>query len=166
MALIKCPECRKKISSNAVVCPNCGEPIQKNDSTIALQEIALENPKVKKLKNHNIKSISIIIAVLVVLVVIITVCFITRGKSNVGFYSGTMIPKYEDVTGIPLYDIMEDTVYRYKGSADTIDSYTEYLIKSGFVLVGENDNVKSYSLNGTPVTIINSSELEEIWVMP
>ncbi len=28
MALIKCPECGKEISSNAAVCPNCGTPIK------------------------------------------------------------------------------------------------------------------------------------------
>jgi len=28
MALIKCPECGKEISSNAVACPNCGSPVK------------------------------------------------------------------------------------------------------------------------------------------
>ena len=27
MALIKCPECRKEVSSIAKACPNCGAPI-------------------------------------------------------------------------------------------------------------------------------------------
>jgi len=27
MALIKCPECSKEVSSTAVACPNCGAPI-------------------------------------------------------------------------------------------------------------------------------------------
>lgn len=29
MALIKCPECGKEVSENAVACPNCGSPITK-----------------------------------------------------------------------------------------------------------------------------------------
>ena len=29
MALIQCPECGKQISSNAVTCPNCGNPVPK-----------------------------------------------------------------------------------------------------------------------------------------
>ena len=29
MALIKCPECGKEISSNAAFCPNCGNPVPK-----------------------------------------------------------------------------------------------------------------------------------------
>ena len=28
MALIKCPECGKEVSENAVSCPNCGQPIK------------------------------------------------------------------------------------------------------------------------------------------
>ncbi len=32
MALIKCKECGKEVSSNATTCPNCGNPI--NDDTI------------------------------------------------------------------------------------------------------------------------------------
>ena len=31
MALIKCPECGKEVSSLAVSCPNCGCPIKKLD---------------------------------------------------------------------------------------------------------------------------------------
>ena len=27
MALIKCPACGREVSSNAKLCPNCGEPI-------------------------------------------------------------------------------------------------------------------------------------------
>ena len=30
MALIKCPECRKEISSEAKACPNCGKPIKQS----------------------------------------------------------------------------------------------------------------------------------------
>lgn len=44
MALIKCPECGKEISSNAANCPNCGNPVPKKmvpvtiarNSTIAM----------------------------------------------------------------------------------------------------------------------------------
>lgn len=36
MALIKCPECGREVSSNAAVCPNCGTPI-KVDTSIRVQ---------------------------------------------------------------------------------------------------------------------------------
>ncbi len=32
MALVKCPECGKKVSENAESCPNCGEPIKKKQA--------------------------------------------------------------------------------------------------------------------------------------
>ncbi|MCD7819685.1 MAG: zinc ribbon domain-containing protein [Lachnospiraceae bacterium] len=31
MALIKCPDCEKEISANAVSCPNCGHPFNKQE---------------------------------------------------------------------------------------------------------------------------------------
>lgn len=33
MALIKCPECGKEVSSRAISCPNCGCPISNTQST-------------------------------------------------------------------------------------------------------------------------------------
>lgn len=32
MALIKCPECEKEISDNAISCPNCGFPLKEKDA--------------------------------------------------------------------------------------------------------------------------------------
>ena len=57
MAMIKCPECRKKISSNATVCPNCGMPL----------DPAQANNNSKKPKSN--KKL-IIIAILLILMVI------------------------------------------------------------------------------------------------
>ena len=34
MALIKCPECKKKISDQCENCPNCGYPIKANITTV------------------------------------------------------------------------------------------------------------------------------------
>ena len=45
MALIKCPECEKEISTYAETCPHCGYPIKKNEPA---KEKAVENfPKPK-----------------------------------------------------------------------------------------------------------------------
>lgn len=57
MAMIKCPECGKKISDKAEACPNCGCPIDKN----SLNNI--DNQKKPK-KNNALK---ILITVVVVL---------------------------------------------------------------------------------------------------
>ena len=37
MALIKCPECGKEISSNAVTCPNCGNPVPKKLCDVSIE---------------------------------------------------------------------------------------------------------------------------------
>ena len=41
MALIKCPECGKEISSEAVSCPNCGHRIKKRNAPIVLLVLAI-----------------------------------------------------------------------------------------------------------------------------
>ncbi len=38
MALIQCSECGKQISSNAMSCPHCGNPIKKTNATIPVYE--------------------------------------------------------------------------------------------------------------------------------
>ena len=38
MALIKCIECGKDVSSKAATCPNCGYPLQNIDKEVTLEE--------------------------------------------------------------------------------------------------------------------------------
>lgn len=61
MALIKCPECKKKISDVAEKCPNCGKLISDADRENAYKQ----NKKSKKRK----KIVIIIIAILVVVAI-------------------------------------------------------------------------------------------------
>ncbi len=42
MALIKCPECRKKISDKAEACPNCGYPFPAGDKDVISKDIPQE----------------------------------------------------------------------------------------------------------------------------
>lgn len=37
MALVKCPECGKEVSSNAAACPNCGSPIPKRMVPVTIE---------------------------------------------------------------------------------------------------------------------------------
>ena len=43
MALIKCPECKKKISDKCENCPNCGYPIDKICKPTETQTTNIEN---------------------------------------------------------------------------------------------------------------------------
>lgn len=40
MALVKCPECGKEISSKAAACPNCGNPMPKQMCDIIFQRLS------------------------------------------------------------------------------------------------------------------------------
>lgn len=49
MALIRCPECNKKVSDQAPACPSCGVPIHRESKLIVaspVQTFAI-NPKIK-----------------------------------------------------------------------------------------------------------------------
>jgi hypothetical protein len=61
MAMIKCPECKKKISDTAKSCPRCG-----NEITEDMLRIAFDNKKRSKKK----KKIAIIIGIIVILLAI------------------------------------------------------------------------------------------------
>lgn len=51
MALIRCPECRKKISEHAMLCPNCGFSFKEEDLSIykqKLEERRLHNEEINR----------------------------------------------------------------------------------------------------------------------
>ena len=50
MALIKCTECGKDVSDKAAACPNCGNPITKQDDALAKSNICC--PKCKSNELH------------------------------------------------------------------------------------------------------------------
>lgn len=47
MALIKCPECKKKVSDQTNQCPNCGRTITDADKELAIEQ----NKKSKSIKD-------------------------------------------------------------------------------------------------------------------
>lgn len=76
MALIKCPECRKKISDQCGQCPNCGYPIETKDTIVEAQNdenikkdviTEMEKAPKKERKPINKKMLASIIAVIIIL---------------------------------------------------------------------------------------------------
>jgi uncharacterized membrane protein YvbJ len=59
MALIKCPECQKEISSRALSCPHCGIPLI--DAKKDIEEITTIQETSKSLKEHIVYSVIVII---------------------------------------------------------------------------------------------------------
>ena len=47
MALVKCPECKKKISNSASTCPNCGFPVGEYDFQPALVQMEKRQNRLK-----------------------------------------------------------------------------------------------------------------------
>ena len=52
MSLIKCPECKKTISNEAVTCPNCGYPIHSSAPNQPPQQGTSQTPVKQKKKGH------------------------------------------------------------------------------------------------------------------
>lgn len=55
MALHKCPECRKKISENAEICPNCGFSFRQADLEIYKQKLEQRRLHNEQLNRQNMK---------------------------------------------------------------------------------------------------------------
>lgn len=86
MALINCPECGKKISDKASVCPNCGCPVEKPTP----QKIISPTTMPQRKNNHGC---SVIIILFLMFCVAFGV-FVTQGGKNISSIAG----KYLDVT--------------------------------------------------------------------
>lgn len=77
MALIKCPECKKKISDVAEKCPNCGKTITEAD---------IGNAYEKKRKGKKRKKIAIIIIAIIVVIAIcgaVTYYFVQQNETRI-----------------------------------------------------------------------------------
>lgn len=92
---------------------------------------------------------------------------------DVHVYTGTNIPKYEDVvTGaehIQTDKLEEDYYcYAYKYNADQIKEYEQFLMDNGFVGTEQEDNGMYYhnEESGDGVYVVNASEMGEVWIMP
>lgn len=83
MALIKCPECNKKISDKCGNCPNCGCPIEIKEETI---EINTADKERKPKKNVRIISITVILVIVVISAILLINNFSNRELSAEQIY--------------------------------------------------------------------------------
>lgn len=117
MALIRCPECKKKISDKCENCPQCGYPINKICETDESQSADFENvaeTTVKSKKSFNIKSLLkkwwfwVAFGVLIAAITTTTILLFNRDTK----------PKF-DKEGNPVFVELTNEVYtnakKYKG---------------------------------------------------
>lgn len=81
MALIVCPECKKEISDQACVCPNCGYPLAKLESSVSFSADKPNSDIIVSKEGRNKKIIAIITALLLLAVVAVSIFFFVS-KSN------------------------------------------------------------------------------------
>ena len=131
MSLIKCPECRKKISDKCDNCPSCGYPIKAN---LENQDLEIENNQtVDKVTTANkpfYKKVwfYIVVGVVVVSVVVGTILFLNRDTK----------PKL-DKNGNPVFVELTDEVYT---NAKKYLGYHINIKGEVFQVIGDNGNVK------------------------
>ena len=137
MALIKCPECKKKISDQCANCPNCGYPINKICETYENQTTNIENfdkEIAKSKKSFDIKSLIkkwwfwVTVGVVIAAITATTILLLNRDTK----------PKF-DKEGNPVFVELTNEVYtnakKYKGYHINIKGKV-------FQVMSDNGNVK------------------------
>lgn len=90
MALIKCPECGRDVSSEAVSCPNCGHPIKKTDvAQINAPQTCYtgsSTPKTPNKKNGCLTAFLIVLGVLFLIYVVGSIgsSSVSSSKKSIG----------------------------------------------------------------------------------
>ena len=140
MALIKCPECKKKISDQCENCPQCGYPInkigEKNENQATNVEKTDETTKKKKIFDIKalIKKWWFWLAVGVVIAAITTTTILLLNRDTK--------PKF-DKEGNPIFVELTNEVYtnakKYKGYHINIKGQV-------FQVMGDNGNVKGIQI--------------------
>ena len=111
MALIKCPECRKEVSSMAITCPYCGFPIKEslNEKTLneehdgitpeVLKETEVSANVPENIKNQGNEKKSFLSKLLVWAGIIVAICIV------IGFFIG-VIPKLKGESFLDAIEII------------------------------------------------------------
>lgn len=141
MALIKCPECKKKISDQCTNCPNCGYPIDKICETTETQTTNIANADksiVNNTKRIDLKSLIkkwwfwVAVGVVIAAITTTTILLLNRDTK----------PKF-DKEGNPVFVELTNEVYtnakKYKGYHINIKGKV-------FQVMGDNGNVKGIQI--------------------
>lgn len=130
MALIKCPECKKKISDQCESCPNCGYPIKANSEAIANSPTDREEKTPHEGKKPIFKQVWFWIALVVVIAAAVTTIILLLNRD--------VKPKVDE-NGQPMFVELTDEVYT---NADKYLGYYVNIKGKVFQNLGDNGEIK------------------------
>lgn len=130
MALIKCPECKKKISDQCESCPNCGYPIKANSEAIANSPTDREEKTPHEGKKPIFKQVWFWIAIVVVIAAAVTTIILLLNRD--------VKPKVDE-NGQPMFVELTDEVYT---NADKYLGYYVNIKGKVFQNLGDSGEVK------------------------
>lgn len=138
MALIKCPECKKKISDQCENCPICGFPISKSQENVGDSPETTNANEIKKQPFYKNKWFWIIVGVALILAIVAIVLLVSNETK----------PKY-DKQGNPMFVEFTNEVYTNAGK------YKGYHIEvkgKVFQVIGDNGATKAIQIWVDPET--------------
>lgn len=140
MALIKCPECKKKISDQCENCPNCGYPIKANITTVEAEAFEKTNSSKDNIAKSVLKKwwFWTVVGVVLAALVLGTVMLVNRDTK----------PRL-DKDGNPIFIELTDEVYT---NADKYKGYHINIKGKVFQVLGDNGTSKGIQVWLDPET--------------
>lgn len=140
MALIKCPECKKKISDQCENCPNCGYPIKANITTVEAEAFEKTNSSKDNIAKSVLKKwwFWTVVGVVLAALVLGTVLLVNRDTK----------PRL-DKDGNPIFIELTDEVYT---NADKYKGYHINIKGKVFQVLGDNGTSKGIQVWLDPET--------------
>ena len=149
MALMKCPECKKKVSDQCSTCPNCGYSIQNyiaQQSQDCKTEQEKEQEQVKKSSDNRKRKRVLIVALISIVVIAITVtsAFVlkpitSQNDKNNGAVSPTKAEKYSEAVALMEAGKYSEAIEAftkldgYKDSADLLEDCEAKLFEEKYL---------------------------------
>lgn len=122
MALIKCPECGKDVSSSAASCPNCGHPI----SQAQPKETVVEKTTVVKEKKKGSCLSGILVFVVIIVIILVVASKDSDSSKSSSSSSSTATSTAESSAS---EEAVEEVQYLAVTSTELIDAYNDNQVK-------------------------------------
>lgn len=133
MALTKCPECKKEVSTLATICPHCGAPVETNEvkeeKTTAVEQPTTE-PVTEVSSTSTTKSSNKGLMIIGVIIIVLLAALIVMKTQEIGFFSSDNTSSKEEKDD-------EDESYKEK-NPDDLDQIE--VVKKSIIVREEPDS--------------------------